>query len=326
MKALTPALSRKYRARGKFFIPLLLILLCTGGFTGCASHPHTALPSPESTGTRILRIGGGVIAIHDESDHAQLTPDQIDNWLQTAAHAVTNYFGKYPVSRVDITINTGAHGDEIDGVTNDGRYIHLRLPKGETVADLNDDWVATHEMFHLAFPVMPDEQKWMNEGLSTYLEPIARARIGNLSQKETWGEFVVGLPQGKPYIEDRGLNFDQTRDRIYWGGCMYWLEADIQIRLQTQNQKSLVDALLAILAAGGDGSEIWQPDKVFDIGDRATGTKVLATLFHQYGELPGGVDLDDLWKQLGVEYRDQAITFHDDAPQASIRRSITGAP
>jgi predicted metalloprotease with PDZ domain len=107
---------------------------------------------------------------------------------------------------------------------------------------------------------------------------------------------------------------------------MYWLEADIQIRQQTHDQKSLVDALRAILAEGGDGSVIWQPEKVFDIGDRATGTKVLATLFHQYGELPGGVDLNDLWKQLGVEYRDEAITFHDDAPLANIRRSITGAP
>jgi hypothetical protein len=200
----------------KYRISSCALLVCFV-FLGCASHPHTALQSPqspESPGTRIFRIGGGVIAVHDDSDHSQLTTDQIDNWLQTAGHAVTNYLGKYPVARVDINISTsGRHGDQIGGVTNDGRYIQLRLPKGETIDDLNDDWVATHEMFHLAFPVMPDEQKWMNEGLSTYLEPIARARIGTLSQKETWGQFVVGMPQGKPYI---------ATEFIGAGACTGW--------------------------------------------------------------------------------------------------------
>ena len=38
---------------------------------------------------------------------------------------------------------------------------------------------------------------------------------------------------------------------------------------------------------------------------------------------PVAVDLDNLWKELGVELKDGKLTFNDKAPEASIRRAIT---
>jgi hypothetical protein len=38
------------------------------------------------------------------------------------------------------------------------------------------------------------------------------------------------------------------------------------------------------------------------------------------------VDLDALWKQLGVKMENGKVTLLDDAPLAGVRRAITAAP
>lgn len=45
----------------------------------------------------------------------------------------------------------------------------------------------THEMVHLAFPSVPDQHHWIEEGLATYVEPIARARASEISAHNRLG-------------------------------------------------------------------------------------------------------------------------------------------
>jgi hypothetical protein len=181
----------------------------------------------------------------------------------------------------------------------------------------------THEMFHLALPQLPRNAKWASEGLSDYLEPIARAGIGTLPPERVWGEFARDMPKGLPEPGDAGLDKTHTWARTYWGGTIFWLMADVQIRQQTHGNKSLVDALHAILLAGGNGTADWPLQQVLDVGDRATGTHVLNELHDQYGPHPASPDLDALWKQLGVIQHNGVATFDDRAPLADRRRAIT---
>jgi hypothetical protein len=62
------------------------------------------------------------------------------------------------------------------------------------------------------------------------------------------------------------------------------------------------------------------------VGDKATGTDALTTLYEQMGPTPVLVDLDALFASLGVAERDGAIVFDDSAPLAWIRRRITQPP
>ena len=85
-----------------------------------------------------------------------------------------------------------------------------------------------HELTHLAFPTVPRQQLWIAEGLATYLEPIARARVGDLAAEKVWRDLVDGLPQGEPESGDRGLDRTRTWGRIYWGGALYCMLADLR--------------------------------------------------------------------------------------------------
>ncbi len=226
----------------------------------------------------------------------------IAEWVRRAAVAVTNYLGRYPVNTLYINVEAGGDEPVSGGVTYGASRINVRLGPDARPRDLIGDWIMTHEMFHLAFPTLDRRHLWMMEGLSDYLEPIARARVGQLSARGVWREFVEGIPQGLPTSSEGGLDNSPSRERIYWGGNLFWLLADIQIRVRTNNRRSVDDAIRAILNKGGDGGATWTTKQVIRAGDKATGTTVLAELYDELGLHPGNIHLDNLWTALGVVY------------------------
>lgn len=104
---------------------------------------------------------------------------------------------------------------------------------------------------------------------------------------------------------------------------MYFLLADVEIRERTGNQKGLEHALRGIVAAGGTIGADWDIDRVIAAGDGATGVPVLREVYDRMKDRPAPVDLDVLWKRLGVEMHDGKVTFDDSAPLAAVRRAIT---
>ena len=115
-----------------------------------------------------------------------------------------------------------------------------------------------------------------------------------------WADMVRDMPQGEPQPGDQGLDHTHTWGRTYWGGAMFCLVADVQIRQQTHNRLGLQDALRAIVAAGGTIDHDWTLPQALAIGDHATGTHVLTDLYSQWKDKPVDYDLPALCAQLGV--------------------------
>jgi hypothetical protein len=179
-----------------------------------------------------------------------------------------------------------------------------------------------HEMVHLAMADVPRANRWWLEGLSTYVESIARAQRGHLSEDFVWNGFYHRMPQGLPKSGDRGLDQTPTWGRTYWGGAMFCLLADIEIRKLTDNRKSLRDALRGILQDGYSMQASATPMQIFASADHAVGVSVLIPLYHKMKADPYPVDLDQLWRDLGVGVDNDAIVFDDDAPLAYIRKAL----
>lgn len=256
-------------------------------------------------------------------DQLLLTHTQLLTWVETGAKAVSNVYGKFPVSRVTIEISSDDDGDEIHGAEYDGDLIRMRIGGRTPAAKLSDDWTMTHEMLHLAFPNMGEEHLWMNEGFSVYLEPIARARAGIVSERRYWRELIEGLPNGQPESGDAGLEQTHTWGRTYWGGTIFWFLVDLEIREQTHGRKSIDDVVKTILAAGGDGSEEWPMQRVLEMGDQASGTHVMHDVYDLLAEKPRRVEFDRWWRRLGIRYANGEVTVDDAAPLAWMRKAIT---
>jgi hypothetical protein len=174
-------------------------------------------------------------------------------------------------------------------------------------------------MVHFSFPSVEDRHHWIEEGIATCVEPIARASVGLMTAERVWGEMLRDMPQGLPQDGDRGLDHTHTWGRTYWGGALFCLLADVEIRKRTGNVKGLQDALRAINVAGGTIEAEWPLERALVTGDKATDGKTLMDLYNQMASEPLAVDLPHLWEQLGVRLNDRGIAFDDQAPWAAIR-------
>jgi hypothetical protein len=273
--------------------------------------------------------GGHVLTVFDGAAY-RAGPTQLCAWMARAALAVSAYYGRFPVARVRLVLRpvdgTGVRGGKTYGHSDDGRPLMvIRVGRETTAEQLVDDWTLTHEMVHLSVPSVPRHSHWLEEGIATYVEPIARAQRGELSQERIWADMLHGMPKGLPAENDRGLDYTPTWGRTYWGGALFCLLADVEIRARTRNKKGLQDALRGVLDAGGDIRSDWTVERVFEVGDRATGTTVLSDLYHRLGEAPApsGAELGTLWQTLGVQADGSGVRLDDRAPLAASRRAIT---
>jgi hypothetical protein len=275
---------------------------------------------------RRIAVGGATLDVYLESDQFDLGGPALMEWVTRSAQAVTAYFGRFPVAQARVRITVSDRGRVSGGMSfgEGGAHCRISVSRRTALVDLLDDWELTHEMVHFSFPFVEDRHHWIEEGIATYVEPIARASVGIMTAEKVWGEMRRDMPQGLPEAGDRGLDRTHTWGRTYWGGALFCLMADVEIRKQTANTRGLQDALRAINRAGGTIEVDWPLERAIEIGDKATGGKTLAELYSKMAFQPVAIDLDHLWEQLGVLRTGGGITLDDHAPLAAIRGAICG--
>jgi hypothetical protein len=273
-----------------------------------------------------LEVGGSVVDVLMESGPFDIGQAALLDWVKLSARAVSAYFGRFPVAHARVFIVLSPHGRiaAASSFGNGGAHCRIAVGRQVTGEDLGNDWKLTHEMVHFGFPSVEDRHLWIEEGSATYIEPIARAMIGELTAEKVWGDMVRDMPQGLPLAGDRGLNLRHTWGRTYWGGALFCLLADIEIRKRTGNRGGFQHVLQAVNRAGGTIETDWPLERVIEIGDKAAGGAALSGLYRQMALKPSMVDLADLWNQLGVHRSGNAVVFDNQAPLAAIRASIAG--
>jgi hypothetical protein len=290
-----------------------------------ASQSSQPLP-PVSTGqTETLHLGDTVINLFIEERSFEAGPDGLRKWVLRSAEIVSEYYGGFPVHEVHIALrgrsgNRVLHGQAYGGA---GAIVNIDVGLATTAESLDDDWILIHELIHLAFPTVPRQHHWIEEGISVYVESIARANAGELTADSVWLGFWRGMPNGLPKAGDKGLDYTPTWGRTYWGGALFCLFADIRIRQQTDNEKNLQDALRAIVAAGYDMTKSSRIREVLAVADQATGVTVLTDLYGEMRSSPYPEELEGLWLALGIDEQAGNIVYDEKAALAEIRRALT---
>jgi len=321
-------------------LPTVRVALAVSALMGCVASGVSQAADDELVGsffpyrkfdalpsTRI-DAGGGTLQVAFGPGPLDLSQQTLLDWVARSVRAVASYYGRLPDPHSRLLIvpidGKGVRGGTPFGYN--GAASRILIGRESTEQHLARDWVLVHELVHHGMPNLADEHHWMEEGLATYVEPIARAQSGELSAQTVWGDLVEGLPKGLPREGDRGLDRTPTWGRTYWGGALFYLLADIDIRRRTDNKRGLQDALRELVAEGGNISESWPVARVIAAADRGSGTHALRELYDRMKETPVDVDLPALWRELGVSMADGQVKFDDAAPLASIRLAITTPP
>jgi hypothetical protein len=301
-------------------------VLAAAALTLC-SKAQAAQGCPKQT-TRALPVGNSTLCIiMEESTPVKLKALE-QAWIERSAHIVAAYYGQFPAPLVVLKLRdsdgTGVSGGRT--TNDDGLMIQVNVGRDSSTEVLSDDWVMVHEMVHLALPEIGRSHNWLAEGLAVYVEGIARAQAGNRAVRDVWAEDRRDMPKGLPRPGEGGMDETRTWARTYWGGALFCLQADMAIREQTHNKVGLQTALRAILKeTGGYGFE-HDIVEVLRVGDAATGTHALYSLYSQARTTAQSPDLDLMWTRLGVPEDPATQPFDDRAPLAAVRAAITAVP
>jgi hypothetical protein len=293
-----------------------------------AAAPAEAISARCVAGPMFQAGGGEIRLVYDPAAFA-IGRSGLCAWAGRAAAAVIAYYGRFPVGQVRIELQP-RDGDGMGSGTTWGDrdqgqpLIRIRLGHEVTAAQLQRDWTLTHEMVHLSVPSVPERSHWLEEGIATYVEPIARVQSGELEPAQIWADMLHGMRKGLPQPGDQGLDHTPSWGRTYWGGALFCLMADVRIRERSGNRMGLQDALRGVLA-GGDIRSDSTMDALFERADGAVGLPVLSELYREQGAapMPESADLDSLWRRLGVYADGDGVRFDDRAPLAAVRRAIT---
>ncbi len=283
-----------------------------------------AAMAADEPATRMIEAEGASVRVDFQSMDFKHGTAPIVTWIEHSVRTVARYYGQFPAKQLRIRV-TARDGGRVRHGTTYGTavpFIRLQLGRDVTADELRNDWVLVHEMVHLALPEVGDDHLWLTEGLSTYIEGIARVHAGDLRAERVWAEQMRSMANGLPGPGDEGLDHTHTWGRTYWGGALFCLLADVEIRKKTANRFGLRDAMRAVLRQSGGVAFEWPVDRVMKVGDEATGTTVLQDLYAQMKDKPVSPDLKDLWRQLGIRERGDSVELQDDAPLAATRKAI----
>ena len=188
-----------------------------------------------------VKVQNADLAVAFVPGDLQLSHERILQWIKQRAGFVAAYYGRFPVDTARILIvpveGTGVKFGQTFGYR--GAATRMMVGEGTTEAQLDDDWVLVHEMVHFAFPMTDDAQIWFREGQATYIESISRVQAGDRNEGEVWRELSLQMPKGLPKEGDEGLDHTHTWGRTYWGGAVFCLLTDVEIRKRTNNRFGL---------------------------------------------------------------------------------------
>jgi hypothetical protein len=249
------------------------------------------------------------------------------DWVTRTAEAEANYWQGFTAKQmllvlVPVSSRRGiGYGRTVPG---GGPTVMIEVGPDMEARQLFGDWVLVHELIHTGMAFIRGRSTWFMEGAATYVEPIIRARAGWKTEEEVWREWVTNMPQGVAAFA-RGLGEASGREN-YWGGALFMLLADVEIRRASDGAKGLEDCLGGALWSGLDGSQRITIDAFAAACDRATGTKAMRGLLDRYLVSARPVDLAVVWRDLGVSLVGNRIVLDDAAPDARWRKMIVMGP
>jgi len=285
--------------------------------------------------TDTIRLGKQRIDIHYGPNLDGPERQRLYRWLQRVSDALLTVYGAWPQDHFAIKIERSA--DNTSPVPwgqvsrDDPTSVLLRVNPDFASAALIHDWTAFHELSHLLIPYRGYGNLWFSEGLASYYQNIIQARSGLLSEAQLWAKIAAGFTRGRQQNKWSGVNLTELSGnirryrsfmRMHWSGVHYWLTADMTLRRQSHNKKSLDSVLQQLKQCCSNRS--MSAKAIAQKLDQLSGATIFTPLFDKYGASHAIPDYRPTLTALGIfqDTKGPSVSLKTDAPYADIRQSI----
>jgi len=244
--------------------------------------------------------------------------DDIRRWLGRAVQATASAGDRFPREHVHFIVapRQDQENDVVFGMVRrgGGSSVLLLSSPDATLEQLEADWVAVHELSHLWLPPLSSKDRWISEGVATYLQEVLRARCGLQSSERAWTRLREGFERGRRSgtgrrlaSESRNMNRTGAYHRVYWAGAAFALEADVRLRKSSNGQMTLLRAI-------SDAQHVW--------GAQALPVEA-AVLLQALQEASGADFIEELGEKYAASSDFPSIPYVDSPEYQQIRAQIT---
>jgi hypothetical protein len=258
-----------------------------------------------------------------------LAPDApvVHEFLALAGEAVSLAWGRFPRSRVQVTVTPVPARNVPFGmvIRGGGPGVHLLVGVHGSARDLASDWVTVHELSHLLTPTLDPDDAWFGEGIATWYQSVLRARAGLISDDEAWSSLLTGFARGARANDGHTLAESSKRmrrernyTRVYWGGTAFAMRADLALRARSLH--SLDDAVRALESCCFHTDRMYTSRETVIEMERALGVDFLLPLHDEIASSAGFPDVASSLTALGVRLADDKIVY-DGGPEARALRA-----
>nr|WP_246357488.1 hypothetical protein [Pyxidicoccus fallax] len=275
----------------------------------------------------LARLPDAVLDVAILGRFTRLEDAAVCAWLRQAGEEVRTVRRAFPYPRVSVRVIPvpGRRGSSLFGMVlwSSPPSISILVGQDAEASAFERDWVAVHELLHLAHPVLIPRVPWLSEGLATYYTEVARARSGRQSAERAWAELVDGFERGRARAGERtmeeavaGSDFALP---VYWTGALFALHLDVELRRVTGNERRLED-VLELLAERGSTSTFGAFSAAVD---SVAGRPLFDALLARHLPRPAFAEMEALLEALGVK-ADSAGVKLVPAPDSPLREAVDG--
>lgn len=309
------------------------------GVSGAVLLPPSAFRRPATVAfgrfeVDVLEIGAARLEVAVVAGRLDVGREGVARWLERAGGAVAQLHGAFPRERVQVVVvpvGPGGGGVAFGLVRRGGGpSVMLLVHENATEQELEESWVAVHELSHLAMPLFQRRDTWLSEGFASYYQEVLRARAGLQTPLEAWRRLDGGFDRGRFGTAGRQTLRDASADmrnsgayhRVYWSGAAFMLEADMRLRAAGA---SLDEAVAANTEAFIERTGAWRGEGLTERLDRVPGRSLTRRLYESYARLRRFPDVERLYAQLGLVRGDDGrleLDPYADAAKVALRDAI----
>lgn len=284
----------------------------------------------------VIDVSGAKVSLSVVGHAHTKTTSALHDWIVAGIEAITTVYGNFPVERVQVLVFPLGRSNDLvpwgEVKRGGGDAVHLYVDGTRGAAELNANWVLSHELSHLLHPYISGADTWLPEGIASYYQNIVRARRALLNVQSAWNKLDAGFRRGQAQFAEGRTLADNTRAmmreyqymRVYWSGAAIVLIGDVELRHRSDAVMSL-DTVLAELSRCCLPSEYqWSARQLMAKMDEISGYEIFMPLYERYVMQPKFPDLKETYCRLGLKSNTDGLQFSDDVGVTELRNDIMG--
>lgn len=202
-----------------------------------------------------IDVPGGRWELAILAGQVRANDEQLQAWITRAAQEVAGVdpSGQLPRERLSILLVPTPSAEPAPFgrlLHSEPRSVAILVGQRAPGPDFGDDWLATHELMHSLHPRFDPAIPYLSEGIAAYYQCLGPIRSGRQSAASMWGVLARGVQTGK--VEAQGYSLPEASrlmhrlpayGAVYWGGALFALELDLELRRGSEGRVGLSEVL-----------------------------------------------------------------------------------